>query len=593
MSTQPRFRMLAASAAATLMAVSLAAGAEGPAAATSGEAASGKVTSSPQISQLTPARPGKLAACDHLKDFGFASTEITNVEIVPEGTITYASEPVPEHCRVTGKMNERVSPVDGKTYAIGFEMRLPTDWSGRFLYQGGGGLDGVVNPALGTIRGQREAGLQLGIAVLTTDAGHNEEQIPLFGLDPQARLDYGYQAVDALTPMAKRLVEAAYGRGPDRAYIAGGSNGGRNTVVAASRSADEYDGYLAVAPALDLPKVSVAQLWGAQQYAKVATDISDLETALPSKKRQVIADAIRGRCDSLDNLADGMVQAITVCQHVFDLDRDVPTCQAKSVENCLSREQKAVVGDIFAGARTSAGDDVYSTFPYDPGLVQPAWATWEFRQALNLSPMAVAFPFSTPPAHPTVMKDLHSFALGYDVDTRASELYATTDTYTESAMSFTNPPNPTNLDTLRDRGAKMIVVHGGADPLTSPDVTARWYDKLDNAYHQQAEDFVRYFEVPGMGHVNGGPATDQWDGLGTLIDWVEYGHAPDRITASARGEGNPDGVNPDIPADWAPNRTRPLCPYPSVARYTTGDPERADSFLCAPSPRRTDRRGPQ
>jgi len=134
-----------------------------------------------------------------------------------------------------------------------------------------------------------------------------------------------------------------------------------------------------------------------------------------------------------------------------------------------------------------------------------------------------------------------------------------------------------------DSGAKMLVVHGAADGVFSPDDTARWYDVLDKSYRNQAEDFVRYFEVPGMGHVRGGPATDQFDGLGALIEWVENGNAPEQITATARGAGNPGGVNPEVPATWAPDRSRPLCLYPSVARYVGGDPEVASSFECKPS----------
>ena len=222
--------------------------------------------------QLTPAQPGTLKECTKLLSFDYPDTVITSAELVPEGELTNAGQPVGEHCLVQGKMNERVSPVDGQTYAIGFEMRLPVNWSGRFLYQANGGIDGNIAPALGSITGgQLQNGLQMGFAVLSSDAGHSMEQNPLFGLDPQARLDYGYQAVGTLTPMAKSLIKEAYGRGPDRSYIAGTSNGGRHTMVAAARYADQYDGFLAVAPGFNLPKAAVAQLWGAQQWAKVAT----------------------------------------------------------------------------------------------------------------------------------------------------------------------------------------------------------------------------------------------------------------------------------------------------------------------------------
>ncbi len=246
-----------------------------------------------RIPHLSPARPGTLQDCHKLADFAYPNTQITGVQLVPAGTLTNAGKPIGEHCLVQGKMNQRVSPVDGQTYAIGFEMRLPTQWAGRFLYQANGGLDGSVAPAVGNfVGGQLQSGLQMGFAVLSSDAGHNSSQNPLFGLDPQARLDYGYQAVGTLTPMAKRLVKAAYGRGPDRSYFAGGSNGGRHTMVASTRYADQYDGFLAIAPGFNLPKAAVAQMWGAQQYAKVATSTDDLATAFTSAER-----TRGGRCD--------------------------------------------------------------------------------------------------------------------------------------------------------------------------------------------------------------------------------------------------------------------------------------------------------
>ncbi|MBT2499133.1 tannase/feruloyl esterase family alpha/beta hydrolase [Agromyces sp. ISL-38] len=535
---------------------------------------------------VDPAVPGTLQECAGLAGFDYAATDIVSATIVPAGALTNAGQPVGEHCLVTGTMNERVSPVDGQTYAIGFEMRLPAAWAGRFLYQANGGTDGAVSPALGSITGgQLSNGLQMGFAVLSSDAGHNRSQNPLFGLDPQARLDYGYQAVGTLTPMAKDLVEAAYGRQPDTSYIAGGSNGGRHTMVAAARYGDQYDGFLAVAPGFDLPLAAVAQLWGAQQWATVATDINDLDTAFTPAERTVVAAAILERCDGLDGLKDGMVQDSERCQKSFDVQWDVPTCAAGRDGTCLTAEQKVVVERVFAGARKSNGEPVYTSFPFDPGITQTGWAGWKFDSSVGAQrdPVAVGFIFSTPPEDVSMLADTLGYALSFDIDTDTDRIYASNELYTESAMEFMTPPNPTDLDVMRDSGAKMIIAHGAADGVFSPDDTARWYEQLDKAYKNKAEDFVRYFEVPGMGHVRGGPATDQFDGLGALIQWVEYGQAPDRITATARGAGNPGGVNAEVPTTWAPDRSRPLCPYPLVARYVGGDIEDATSFACKPS----------
>jgi feruloyl esterase len=66
-----------------------------------------------------------------------------------------------------------------------------------------------------------------------------------------------------------------------------------------------------------------------------------------------------------------------------------------------------------------------------------------------------------------------------------------------------------------------------------------------------------------------------------LVKWVEEGVEPESVEASARGVGNLGGVNPDVPSAWHPGRTRPLCPFPKVARYNgAGDIEKAENFTC-------------
>ena len=225
--------------------------------------------------QLAPARGAALAGCTELAgNFRHPQTTLASAALVPAGKLQVGGQPVGEHCLVTGRMHERLSPVDGQAYAIGFEMRLPRDWNGRFFYQGNGGLDGLIPPAVGAVSGGGPLthALAQGFAVISSDAGHSVKQLPLFGQDPQARLDYGYQAVAKLTPMAKALVAAGYGRAPDRSYFSGCSNGGRHAFVTAARLPEAYDGILAGAPGYNLPQAALAQLYAAQQFARAATD---------------------------------------------------------------------------------------------------------------------------------------------------------------------------------------------------------------------------------------------------------------------------------------------------------------------------------
>jgi len=542
-----------------------------------------------RVPQLSPAQPATLiGSCEALAANlgGLADTTITGATTVPAGTLTLAGQPVAEHCRVTGRMFDRVSPVDGKSYSIGFEMRLPVAWNGRFWYQGNGGIDGAVVPATGTLGGGPTTGALLqGFAVISSDAGHNNAQGgPAFGIDPQARLDYGYQAVGKLTPMAKQAIAVAYGKGPDRSYIGGCSNGGRHTLVAAARYADQYDGFLAGAPGYNLPLAALANIFGAQRYASVATaDPSTppgLETGFTTAERKTVANAVLARCDALDGAVDGLIQDSASCQRRFNLMRDVPTCPGARDGTCLSLAQKLAIAPIFRGATTSNGERFYASFPYDAGIGGGGIPFWEFTAPLVLDSGAVGLIFKVPP-EPAATFNGPAFTLNANIDLLLSQLFTTDATYTESAMQFMTPPDASDLNDLRRRGAKVLVYHGVSDPIFSVDDTEKWQRGVDRTSGGRADEFVRLYEIPGMGHCSGGPATDQADFITPLVDWVERGRAPGSIVATARGAGNAGGANPEIPADWSAARSRPLCPYPSVATYKgRGSLESAASFVC-------------
>lgn len=547
------------------------------------------------LPQLSPAQPGTLqGSCESLATglAGLANTTITSATTVPAGTLATAGQPIAEHCRVTGRMFERVSPVDGKTYSIQFELRLPRAWNGRFWHQGNGGIDGSVVPAIGASGGggPLTSALLQGFAVLSSDAGHTLAQGgPAFGLDPQARLDYGYQAVGKLTPMAKSAIALAYGRGPDRSYFGGCSNGGRHTLVTAARYADEYDGYMAGAPGYNLPLAALANIWGAQRYAGVATGNpatpAGLETAYTAAERRLVSSAVLARCDALDGAADGLVQDTRTCQARFNLMRDVPTCTGARDGSCLSQAQKLAIDAIAKGATTSNGERFYASFPYDPGIAGGGIPFWEFTAPLALDSGAVGTIFQVPPSTQPLV-DGPGFSLGLDIDATLARLKTTDATYSESALSFMTPPDVRNLGDVRRRGAKMIVYHGVADPIFSVEDTVAWYRGVDQGSGGRADDFVRFYPMPGMGHCSGGPAVDQADFITPLVRWVEQGVAPHAVVAGARGAGNAAAVNPEVPAGWAPDRTRPLCPYPSVARYVgQGSLEHAASFRCVVPPR--------
>lgn len=540
------------------------------------------------LPQLSAATPATLQSCAALAStLALPNTSITSAVDVAAGSLVLNGASTPAHCRVLGKMNQRTSTVDGASYAIGFEIRLPVAWNGRFLYQANGGLDGSVVTAAGATSGAAPLapGLSQGFAVLSSDAGHGAPT-PFFGLDPQARRDYGYQAVGSLTPMAKSLIKTAYGKSPDRSYFAGCSNGGRHAMVAAARYGDQYDGILAGNPGFHLPKAATTQLWKAQQYASIATlDSSSqpvLTSAVTPAEFKMVGEKIIAKCDALDGVADGQVQDTAACQAAFSLQNDVPSCSGARDGSCLSPAQKTVLASVFAGPKNSKGEALYTGTWFDPGIAGANFASWHFGSPATRDAGAVAFIFTTPPS--TVAAFTAStglqYALNFSMETDYPKMFVTNSTYTESSWDFMVPPNETNLATLRNRGAKMMVYHGVADGVFSPVDTAQWMDKLQTANGGSASSFARLFMVPGMNHCSGGPATDQFDMLAPLVNWVEKGQAPDSVLANVRGAGA-NVVNTELPASWSPTRTRPLCVYPKVARYKgTGDIESAASFSC-------------
>ncbi len=542
------------------------------------------------VAPLKAATGANLPHCEALaSQLQLPHTRIESSTSVAAGTLKQGDKAIPAHCLVKGRMHERKGS-DGRDYAIGFEMRLPVAWNGRFYYQGNGGLDGSVQPALGALGGGPLTGaLMQGFAVISSDAGHSGPQTTVFGLEPQARLDYGYQAVQKLTPMAKQLIAGAYGKGPDRSYIGGCSNGGRHTMVAASRLGDQYDGYLVGAPGYRLPYAALAQIWGAQQWAPLATPgatvknplnpngtLPDLGSAFTPQERQTVANAIANTCDALDDAKDGMVQATQACQAAFNVKTDVLTCTGARNGSCLTPAQKDVIARVFNGAHTATGQRIYASFPYDTGVAGANWGTWKFVDSLIRDPLAIGTIFSVPPSP---LKPLEE-----NVTQRLAQFSATNDTYRESGWALMTPPGesqPDNLAALRNRGAKVVLYHGVSDAIFSADDTRQWVERLGKAGVNPSSDFARYFPVPGMNHCSMGPAADQFDLLTPLVQWVEQGVAPQAVVASVRGAGNAGGVNTELPANWSPKRSRPLCAYPTVATYKgSGSLEDAANFSC-------------
>jgi hypothetical protein len=555
--------------------------------------------SNPRIRIESP-RANTVGCADIASKFKYEQVRIASSVSVDAGSVALSGAPnapktsydAPAHCLVKGFMEERKG-TDGKDYAIGFEMRLPTQWNGRFYHQVNGGLDGSVQPALGALGGGPLTGaLHQGFAVISSDAGHNGGQNPSFGADLEARQNYGYGAVAKLTPMAKGLIAVAYGKAPHHSYIGGCSNGGRHTMVAASRLAAQYDGYLVGAPGYRLPQAALAQVWGSSQWRDLAPEtplassslnhpfapnvkLPDISLGFNAQDRQIVADAILAKCDVLDGAKDGMVQDVAGCQKSFNISRDVPTCTAGRDGKCLSNLQKNTVAKVFEGGKTADGKPFYASFPYDIGVAAANWASWKYQNSQALDPGALSFVFTSP------VRTVKAFDRNYD-ELNAG-IYAKPAGYSESSDEMINPigyDNPNYMGLLKIRNAKMMIYHGVSDGVFSESDTRAWVDRVNKTV-PNSSNFVRHFSVPGMNHCSAGPATDQFDMLTPLVAWVEKGTVPESVKASVRGAGNAGGLNAELPKDWSNSRTRPLCAYPKIATYKgNGSIEDAANFSC-------------
>ncbi len=464
---------------------------------------------------------------------------------------------LPAHCLYRVTMGARESGIEGMRYGTGIEMRLPASWNRRLLVQGGGGLNGVLSPAYGNVAGARSA-LARGFAVVSNDGGHRGRSSidARFGVDQQAKLDFAYQAVERTTHEAKSMLERMYGAKPQYSYFMGCSTGGREAMMAAQRLPLEFDGIVAGNPSFNLTRIAMSQIWSLQAVNRIAPRAADgkpqLHATFTDPQLAAVSAAVLQQCDALDGLADGMVNDFQACR--FD-PRSMVCKAGDDPQSCLSTAQAEGLRTIFGGARNSRGEPLYGSYTYDTGIAAPAWRSMHLGSA-TAAPANASLgrdtlrEFSMTPADPGL--DPLKFDFDRDV-ARTAETAAINDAVA------------TLLTTFAGRGSKMIVYHGLSDQAMATGALTDWYDALSPRAAQGPQDWARLFLIPGMTHCGGGRATDQFDMLTAIQDWVEKQQAPDRVIAAGR-------VLPDT--------TRPLCPYPKVARYDAGDVKNAASFSC-------------
>ena len=504
--------------------------------------------------------------CAALKAFAWPHLQVEEARLVAAGPAAAApggppagDVQLPEHCLFRAVISPRTSAA-GQRLGVGFELRLPVAWNGRFLFEGGGGLDGVLNPAVGGLGGRAHPpALAQGFAVVTTDGGHRGASLmdARFSFDQQARIDYAYGALEKSTWAAKALIQTFYGREPERSYFIGCSNGGRQALIAAERMPLEFDGIVAGDPSFRLAWTNVDQVWNEIALARGAPRGPDgkpiVSRALSQADLSLVGDEVLRLCDGQDGLKDGMINDFRACR----FDPASLTCRGAKTDRCLTALEVRTLKALMGGPHDSRGQPLYAAFPYDSGIGGTAFRQMHFGSsptgALNAADATLGFDslryYSMTPPDP----GFDPMRFDFDRDTaRVRE------------TSKLNDADAAFLTTFAHRG-KLLLYHGLSDQGLSPLDTVAWYDRLAPETGGATQDWARLYLVPGMTHCAGGKATDEFDVLTAIQAWVEGGQAPDRIVA--RGKAFP-GV------------TRPLCPYPKVARYEGGDPASEKSFVC-------------
>lgn len=485
--------------------------------------------------------PGK--ACDALA--AFAGDEIVELTV----TSMPAQASAPAFCRVIGVLAPEIA----------FEVALPAQWNGRFYMIGNGGHAGEALDNPGRVA-QRNRALALGFAFAQTNTGHDAGEEPggTFVLsNPQKAIDYAYRAVHLTATTARAMTADYYGRPAAYAYWNSCSNGGRQGLIEAQRYADDFDGIVANAPWVDQTGFTIGAIWNQRALA---------EAPVTPEKMALVADRVMATCDAVDGLSDGLIDDPRQCD--FDPARDVPACPAGSdTGGCLTPDQAAALAKIYGGVVSNGATLIPGFMPGSEAVTAglfgggtgSGWLNVIIPRGpgatpadFNLADNTMKYLVFTPP-------DPGWDYMSFDFDRDIALLEA----WGEKA----NAKDP-DLSEFRARGGKLIMTYGWADAILQPLMGVDYYERALEENGPGTPDFFRLFMVPGMAHCGGGIGPDRHDAVTAIIDWVEAGRAPDSIVASKVVDGEV-------------TRSRPLCPYPEVARYTgRGSVDDAANFSC-------------
>jgi len=478
-------------------------------------------------------------SCESLTSLHLPDATITAAQTVASGAFTPpagggrgdAFKSLPAFCRVAATLKPSTDS------DIRIEVWLPpSGWNGKFQAVGNGGWAGTISyPAMARA-------IERGYATGSTDTGHAGASASFALGHPEKLVDYAYRSEHEMTVKAKAVIAAFYGSAPARSYWNGCSTGGRQALVEARRFPDDFDGIIAGAAANPKTHLDAWRIWMAQAMFK------DQASVIPVGKFAMIHRAVVDACDALDGVKDGLIDDPRRCR----FDAGILECKEGDAPTCLTAAQVAAARVVMSPAKDrKTGVEIFPGF--EPGT-ELGWARM----------------LSGPDPYATAVDQFKYIVFGRpDWNWRTFDLerdVAAADRKGEGTLSAIDP----DLSAFARHGGKLLMYHGWSDQDIAPRASINFYTSARAATHAPSSntEWLRLFMVPGMGHCGGGEGPNTFDMMPPLESWVERGEVPARVVASRVDEGRTV-------------RTRPLCVYPQVARYSgSGGIDDAANFVC-------------
>ena len=497
---------------------------------------------------------------------------------------------------------------------IGNEIWLPAKdkWNNRFHALGGAGWQGGPAGSATAIANTAAAGVAgaEGAVSSSTDTGHAGPG-GAFAMNPDGTInkalwtDFASRAIHEQAVKTKALVTAFYGSAPKYSYWDGGSTGGRQGLNLAQNHPADFDGMVALYPAINWSRFITAELYPQIVYQR------DLGGSPPSTAQlDLVSNAAIAACDVVGGQHLGYILNPATCTYDPAVDASA-LCVAAGGTNttaaCVTTAQAAAINKIWYGmtadgsvpdpaidngwskafSSTLMGDGTHRWFGMARGT--SLWGSFFSLFGLNgpgspngafpIAPDVVALELQNSTLADPSFVNLSGNGQALWKDLSYAQLSNAYDRGVALQTQFgnINTDNP-DLSAYKNRGGKILTWHGLADELIFPQGTVNYYHRVANQMGGMAgtQDFFRLYMVPGLGHgtpngtsnpnaiVPNFTPTQMYD---LLTAWVEHGTVPDRVDLQASAGGE--------------TRSMPVCVYPKAITFVSGDPKRAESYTCA------------